>query len=377
MICRKRAPMIALVAALVASASSQDAKGQEAPKAEPFTVTSADGTAINGQIDRPQGLPVGVIVLSAGTGLFDRDARFGSSKTDRDMLFKDLSGRLTAKGFTVLRYDRRGVRYNAAPGERLDKAVSGTSTAETQRDDLGAVYAKARTIGPRCVILFGHSEGMAHIARLAASGAKAPTAVMGMGPLLAGPVETVKWQISGRDVASLKMMDKDGDGRTTNEEVQANWRQTPSGALVTEPTLLLQPDGVWTQEDLDAVTRSQLAAYEMVKMQALALDDAAPYPNGATPMAKSIWWKSWFTDTTPMAALLAQWKVPVIAHLGSYDSQTFPDMQLPSARAALGNLLQVKLHPGAGHSLGEHPLMGPMRPELADAIAADAAGVCR
>lgn len=372
MMCRGRISIAVLAGALVANSG-----GQEAPKVEPFTVASADGTAISGQIDRPEGQPVGVVVMSAGTGLFDRDERFGSSKTERDALFKDLAGRLTAKGFAVLRYDRRGVRYGAAPAERLDKAVSGTSTVETQRDDLGAVYARARTLGPRCVILFGHSEGMAHIARLAASGVKAPTAVIGMGPLLAGPVETVKWQISGRDVASLRMMDKDGDGRTTNEEVQAGWRTTPSAALITEPSLLLQPDGVWTQDDLDAVTRSQIGVYEMLKGQALALDDAAPYPNAATPMAKSSWWKSWFTDTTPMAALLAQWKVPVIAHFGAYDSQTLPEMQLPSARQALGTLLQVRLHPGAGHSLGEHPLIGPMRPELADAIVADAVGICR
>lgn len=58
-----------------------------------FSVPSADGTRITGTVDFPAREPKAVVVMVAGTGLFDRDVRFGRSNTPRDLLFKDLAVR--------------------------------------------------------------------------------------------------------------------------------------------------------------------------------------------------------------------------------------------------------------------------------------------
>lgn len=348
--------------------------------AEPrtFTVASADGTAINGQADLPEAPTRAAVILVAGTGLFDRDARFGRTGTPRDLIFADLALRLNARGVAAVRYDRRGVRHAVAPAEMLDTAVSGTSTTTTQREDLAAVYdwTRARSgLNARCVVLFGHSEGLLHIARLADSGARAPNAVIAIGGLFESPASVVRWQLTGRDVYSLQRMDADGDGRVTNAEVQANLQNTPSSFADTSAPFL-QPDGEWSPEDIAQVTTAQTALYEQVRTAALTQDDNAPYPNATTPMARYSWWKSWFTDDASTAQLLSRWRVPMIFHYGDKDSQTNYERQ----RAAAGDLFAARatfvVHPGRGHSLGEHALWGPVDEALADQIAAEAAAAC-
>lgn len=352
------------------------------PAARPFVVTSADGTAIHGQVDLPGAKPKVVAVMVAGTGLFDRDARFGRSNTDRDALFKDLAGRLIPLGVASVRYDRRGVVHTTDPAKRLNRPVAGTSTVETQRDDLAAVYAWARSqsgLGARCIVLVGHSEGVAHIAKLAQSGAPPPQLVLGIGAALESPVAIVRWQMTGRDADSLRLMDANGDGRTTNAEAEANWRKTPSSAFdLLDP--FKHPSGAWTQADIAEVTVKQAAIYETQKKAALAVADTAPFPNTATPMARYSWWKSWFLDDTPLAARLASWRVPVSLHYGAFDSQTPATRNVSAARAALGDRVRTVVHAGRGHSLGEHALFGPMDEALADGIAkeiAAVAGTCR
>src|SRR5690606_16883470 len=171
----------------------------------------------------------------------------------------DLADRFLARGLGVVRYDRRGVRYGASNAERLDKEVAGSSTTETQRDDLAAVRAWTEDdvgLSARCVILFGHSEGVLHVGRLAASGATPPLMVMGVGVPLRSPAEIVRWQSTERDIYSLRLMDKDGDGATTNAEVEANWRQTPS-SVAENLAPLLHPQGGWTAEALEQVRTVQ------------------------------------------------------------------------------------------------------------------------
>lgn len=348
--------------------------------AEPrtFAVASADGTTINGQADLPETRTRAAVILVAGTGLFDRDARFGRTGTPRDLIFADLAQRLNARGVTAVRYDRRGVRHGVPQAEMLDTAVSGTSTTTTQREDLAAVYdwTRARSgLNARCVVLFGHSEGLLHIARLADSGARAPNAVIAMGGLLESPASVIRWQLSGRDAYSLQRMDADGDGRVTNAEVEANLQNTPSSfADTTAP--FLQEDGEWSAEDIAQVSAVQTTLYEQVRTTSLAQDDNAPYPNATTPMARYSWWKSWFTDDASTAQLLSRWRVPMIFHYGNKDSQTNYERQREAAGDLFGNRATFVVHPGRGHSLGEHALWGPVDEALADQIATEAARAC-
>ena len=385
-------PGIAVALLLAAGCS----RGAEAPASSPapetpatlsdvdadsraFSVASADGTQITGQVDAPLGADgrEPVVVLSAGTGLFDRDVKFGNSGTERDAVFADLARRFTQAGIAVVRYDRRGVRYRPADGQMLDKAVSGTSTVESQRDDLGAVYELAREDfgGPAaCIALFGHSEGMQHIAGLAAAGAPAPDLVAGIGAPLQAPMATVRWQSTGRDAFSLRMMDADGDGTVTEAEIRANWQETPSSFVGTlDP--FLHPEGQWTPEALDQLVATQTSLYETGKTQALAIDPKAPFPNADTPMADYSWWQNWYTDDTPVAEKLAVWDVPFLLYYGTKDSQVRYEYQQPAAAEALGGQVEIHILPGLGHSLGSHALYGPMDEAAADALVARTAAI--
>lgn len=338
-----------------------------------FVVESQDGTEISGVSAIPDLAWNGtVVVMVAGTGLFDRDVAFGRSGTSGDRLFLDLANRFVARGLAVVRYDRRGVRFGAqTPAKMLDLAIAASSTTESQREDLAAVRAWAESpkgLQAKCVILFGHSEGVLHIARLAASGAAPPLMVMGVGAPLRSPKEIVRWQIAERDAYSLKMMDINEDGEITNAEVEAQWRQTPS-SFADNLAPLLHPAGRWTGQDIEQVRTIQSTIYERMRTAALELDDAAPYPNATTPMAKASWWKSWFIDETATAAMLSAWNVPSSFHWGTMDSQTPPEFEAPLANALLGKRAKVTTHSQRGHSLGEHALYAPMDDKIADDLA--------
>lgn len=347
-----------------------------------FVVVSRDGSKISGQVDSPSGAtPIVAVVMVAGTGLFDRDMKFGRSGTDADLVFKDLSRRFVARGVTVVRYDRRGVRFGQPRTSLLDTSLSGSSTTNSQREDLNAVYrwAQARDgLAAKCVILFGHSEGTLHIARLAASGAPEPLGVIEVGAVAASPQAVMRWQMSERDAYSLRMMDVDHDGRTTAAEVDAHWQQTPSSmADVLAP--LLPPDGnAWTSESLHQVEVVQTGRYDAAKATAMKLDDAGSYPNASTPMAKNSWWKSWFTDDVPAAKLLSTWhRTTIYLHWGAIDSQTPPSLNEPIARSWLGKQAIFTVHSSLGHTLGNHALLGPMNSDAADEIANEAQALAR
>jgi hypothetical protein len=345
-----------------------------------FAVPSADGYVINGQVDRPQGAARGAVVMVAGTGAFDRDVALGRTGSPRDRLFADLGPRFAARGVTAVRYDRRGVRYGVPAADVIDRDAAPSVTVENLSRDVEAVYDWARSpdgLDARCVVVFVHSEGSVHLAGVAERGAAPqPRLIIGMGAAMESKLAALRWQMSGRDADSLVMMDADGDGSVTNDEVRANWLKTPSGMFGRlEP--LLQPDGVWTPEDIQMVRDVQSGLYEQQKTAALALADADPYPNALTPAFSGSWWKSWFLDDTPIARRYAAWSTPMILHYGTLDSQVREDRQ----RAAVDGVLpdgQVTwiTHPDRGHSLGAEHLLGPVDEAVADQIADQAAAAC-
>ena len=343
----------------------------------PFSVTSADGTEISGQVDQPAGIDGSTpfVVMSAGTGAFDRDVAFGRSGTPRDRLFADLARRFNAAGIATVRYDRRGVRYKPADGQRLDPAVSGTSTVETQRDDLAAVYELARQQSA-CTVLLGHSEGAQHIGGLADRGVTAPALVVGIGAPLQAPADVFRWQATGRDAFSLKMMDANGDGITTNQEVRAGLPTTPA-AVFGKVQPYLHPFGKWTAGALKQRIATQEVRYLAGKARALATDPDEPYPDAKEPIAKYSWWQNWYTDDVPVADKLAAWDVPMLFYYGDRDSQVRYEFQQPAAEAALGDRAEIHVLPGLGHSLGPDVLYGPMDEAAADALVARTAEILK
>ncbi len=350
-----------------------------APQVQPFTTPSADGYVLSGQADAPEGRARGVVIMVAGTGAFDRDVTFGRSGTPRDRLFADLAGRFTDRGMTAVRFDRRGVRFGVPPSEAVDAAVASSVTAHNLSADVGAIYDWARSdagLGARCVVFLAHSEGAVHVAGLAKAGAPEPALIIGMGAPLESKVTALRWQSTGRDADSLTMMDADGDGTVTNDEVRANWTNTPS-AVFERLAPFLHPNGAWTPADLDQLRINQAALYEQAKAAALALDDAAPYPSAAAPAFSGSWWKSWMTDDEPLASRFARWRSPMILHYGALDSQVREDRQRAAAEGVLSDeQVRFVTHAGRGHSLGTEALFGPVDEAIADQIADEAASAC-
>jgi hypothetical protein len=358
-----------LLAAVVGTAAAADVNAQD------FRVRSADGVEIHGvaRADAPR--PRLAVIFVAGTGLFDRDANFGKTGTPRDLVFKDLAERMAARGVASVRYDMRGVRYGTA--DRFDRALLARRTTSVMRDDLGAVYQWSRApdgLGAACVAFFAHSEGMLHIARLAELGAPAPALIIGMGAGMESPAAIVRWQLSERDIHSLKLMDTDGDGTTTNGEIRANLARTPSavhGKL--EP--YFHPSGRWKADDIAALRAIQLAIYDKVRKEVLTHPDDDVYPDADQAFASYQWWKSWFLDERPAAELLARWRVPIILHYGDKDSQTPAPQQIAAAKAFLpADKVAVHVHADRGHTLGDDVVLGPIDVAIADGIAEEAAG---
>lgn len=366
--------MLALWTALAAITAADTAP-------EPFSVNSADGYVLNGVTDTPTGDPVGAVILVAGTGTFDRDMKFGRSGTSRDAVFKDMGQRFATRGLTAIRYDRRGVIYGAPPASAVDAQAIPGVTADNLSLDAEAVLAWARSsagLNARCVVIFAHSEGAVHVAGIADRGHQpAPDLIIGMGAPLESKVSAVKWQSTGRDADSLLMMDEDGDGVVTNDEVRRNWQTTPSGVFGRlEP--FLQPDGAWSAEEIASVRTVQTTLYEQARTAALAQADNAPYPNAQTPAFSYGWWKSWCTDERPIAPMFAAWGAPMTLHYGSLDSQVREDHQRRAASGVLApDRVRFVSHDGRGHSLGSEVLLGPIDEAIADQIAEEAEAACR
>lgn len=364
-----------MLAFVFASVAVQAAAAQP----EAFSIPSTDGHVINGQVDAPDGEPRGAVILVAGTGTFDRDVRFGRSGTPRDLLFADLGARFAQRGLSAVRFDRRGIRYGVAAADVIDREAYATVTAEGLSADVGALDAWARSpegLNATCVVYFVHSEGAVHLAGRAEAGMTQPDLIIGMGAPLESKESAVRWQSTARDADSLRMMDADGDGVITNDEVRANWTRTPSPVFgVLEP--FLHPNGAWTAADLDQLGVNQTTLYETERDRSLAVGPEQPYPNALSPVFSYSWWQSWFTDDTPLALRFARWSTPMILHYGDIDSQVRHDRQSAAAAGVLpATQTTFVIHPGRGHSLGEETLMGPIDEAIADRMADEAAAAC-
>ena len=362
-----------LVAAISGAAHGALMSSQE------FVVQSKDGTGIRGVVDGRAVKPRVVVIMVSGTGLFDRDVKFGLSNTPRDLLFKDLSSRFGRRNMSVVRYDRRGVLHGAKGEAALNRIETATVTVKNQSDDLRAVYdwtLSANGLGARCVILFGHSEGMRHIAGIAESGAPAPLLVVGVGAPMRGPADILRWQMAERGVYSLRLMDANGDGRITEVEIEANWHLTPASSFAAFKNGP-RPRRTLTESDLQRIGRAQFLTYARARAAAHAMDDLAPFPDARAPVARASWWKTWFTDYRPIALRLATWPSQVSLHYGEIDSQTPPTLEVPAARKALGNRIIVQIHAARGHSLGKNALLGPIDENVAESIADEISSATR
>lgn len=314
-----------------------------------------------------------------GTGLFDADVHFGRSQTERDFIFKSLEARLLIFGFSVVRMNYRGVSCNfinypkrcksCAPEKQfeelkercIDRDVRSHVTPENMRDDFEQVFHWAKRqpgVNTENVIMFGHSEGTTHIARLIEQKRINPKGIVFMGDLTESLDTLIHWQIVGRMVENLMLMDQDMNLVVTNDEIKA---AHSSNMLSIFPLAsLLSPSGSWTESDFRSLLQTR---YEETKKDALSQDDFSPYPSADFPQASYSWWKMFFIPDTPILAALSSFDGPVIYHNGSIDSQTNAKRQRDFISNYLGQKpkkLEFITHPQKGHTLGDDPLYGPI-----------------
>ena len=126
-------------------------------RARPDTVVERELKVRRGEVElvgtlsRPRVAagPVPGVVLVHGSGAMDRDeAPF--------YVFRDLAHRLSAEGFAVARYDKRGVGESRFLGE--DESVTREDLAADARAWLDALAGLPEIDGD-CLFLVGHSEG--------------------------------------------------------------------------------------------------------------------------------------------------------------------------------------------------------------------------
>ena len=141
------------------------ATAQAAPAVghEQFTFQFGDVTG-GGQLDYPTNVRhAPVVVLIPGSGPENRDADVLGKST----IFADISTALTARGFAVMRYDKR---YVSADGTVDYQGYYTKLDLPKMLDDAGTVLAAAEAdqhVDPRRVFLYGWSEGSTVAAALA------------------------------------------------------------------------------------------------------------------------------------------------------------------------------------------------------------------
>lgn len=343
-----------------------------------FEEATSDGSVVRGQVDMPISSPRAAVILVSGTGSFDRDVYLGSSGTARDLVFLDLSYGLRDEDVAVVRFDKRGVRFDEAKiaayadmtvptGWWLPKNFAHSqskpeyATADSGVEDLVAVYEIVRARLPGIpVFLFAHSEGMLHVARAVEERSIRPDAIIGMGALMESPVSAFSWQRIDRIPEALTSLDGNGDCTVTNDEIREGFSRTPA-AVFGAVDAFLAPDGAWSRENLAEMRQAWQAYYDREVADALAHPRGDLLIVGGKPIATYGWWQTWFTDEKPVAARMLGGP-PLYLFYGSADSQTPSERQRAAVDAA-GLEAKIEVFDDLGHTLGYDVFRGPIEPE--------------
>jgi len=182
--------------------------------------------------------PWPTVILFHGSGPVDMDAtQMDASGQVSSTNFKLLAERLTAEGFAVLRFHKRGVRKL---GDYDLEQVSRATTNQLITDAaqvIAAARAQPEVDGGR-IYLYGWSQG----AQVAAHAALADLAVAGVilqGPPTSGWPETLRYQHLDLGLRLLHELDADGDGKLSVQE----WLTVPTG-----PAALMGSFYVWAPD---------------------------------------------------------------------------------------------------------------------------------
>ncbi|MBO9667785.1 MAG: hypothetical protein J7501_13360 [Bdellovibrio sp.] len=368
---RMRNITLVITALLLSSLFSEAARAQT----EQFHLTAKDGVSLNGQIDFPADSAIkGVILLVPGTGLFDRDVKFGQTNTEKDLIFKEIAKSLTARHFAVVRFDYRGVNCNGNSGtakQCIDNQIRAGVTPENIRDDIETIYNSAianKKLAGKKVLVFGHSEGSLHLSYLIAQKRIQPHAVIFMGGLAESPQAVIHWQLTERFSSALFEFDSNSDGIVDNDEIKVGHAKKLNFLYQLPVEVLFSPKGSWTHQALNTYLED---SYQLVKAEALSHTDDEPMGANGLVQASYRWWKMYFTDNQPVIENLANFKGQIYYLNGSIDSQTNFTRQndeLKRTETAFSLKPQIVKVENMGHSLGADQIFGPIHPSSLELI---------
>ena len=157
------------------------------------TFTSKDGSVLAGTISYPDGVgPFPCVILLQGSGISDRNETVGPNP-----IFAELADALNARGYAVLRYDKRGTgaSTSAVP---LMKVVRDDPVA----DGVAAVafVGNASRIDAKRIYFLGHSEGGELVMGIALAGAPVRGIIM-LAPLPMNYTAMIERQIAREHVS--------------------------------------------------------------------------------------------------------------------------------------------------------------------------------
>jgi pimeloyl-ACP methyl ester carboxylesterase len=192
------------------------------------SLRSFDGYRLNYQIDYPADKAVSrVVVLIHGSGPQDmrEDLGTASAPGTTNYFFTDLSNALTARGFVVVRYNKRTYQLN----EQLKKDPAFAKTSKFKKlsggqleaiiKDAGAFARFAAKTFPKAkVYLLGHSEGT-YVALQVADADKFVTGVGLIGFTTQARDTVIFEQFAYRPLFYFDSLDADRNGVLTREEL--------------------------------------------------------------------------------------------------------------------------------------------------------------
>jgi uncharacterized protein len=283
---------------------------------------TADSLTLAGTLTYQQTFePAPAILLIGGSGATDRDGTVFGHK-----LLKTIAEYLSGKGFTVLRYDERGV------GRSTGKAA-GADIADLTRDAKAALafLRQDKQVNPQKLGVIGHSEGAA------------------IGLALAAESPSVKFLVSmaGPGVDGVQMI------LAQTEAIYRNMGMKDSMVQVKVAEQRAMAAAIAEEQDT-------------AKLKARILTNAkAQY--AANPMLKSAYTEEKFTSMLASVYMIPEYlsiirfdpakyfsavKCPVLALNGSRDIQVVSRVNLEGWRKGAGNAT-VKEMPGLNHLFQE------------------------
>ena len=361
------------------------------------------------------GKSTGALLMVPGGWFVERDGFMGETYTEADLMYLRIARRVHEGGFIVARYDNRGVRGNEfsigikkesadpfADTKRylehcVDSEVRQSVTPETQVSDLATAYRFVSghpEVDPANVVVFAHSEGGIHVARLIGQKKNAknpfnPKGIVFAAAIAGSPSEVMRWQLVDRYVDEVMRWDRDGDGVVNKSDVEACFGASYLHEVGVSEKSLSPPTTGWTEAKL---RQFFAASYEEQKSAALLVPDDVPFPlkdestDGQTEenkieyvAASHRWLKQFYRDDTAMVSLLKTFRGRVAYHFAELDRQLSFENEIAHVTAnaqSLGCDVKTVVHEKRGHAFASSkPVSGPMDVEAEDLFVAEIIGM--